>query len=282
MTIQALALSDAECAELLKALSGPGTQTQKWYAVVRKAFAHGVDRGAEAQALSDKLVEPLIDIAETVARAGAAPAAKATQRYGMYRTWAQEFQSDFSRRLDAGQAPGATYPEDIARFALEKAMASGLVQDTTQQHAALASDVFRDYAIKGSREGELEVDDNAVVNISQDDPSLPPQGAYVQSFQYISNDEVIGFMHATVLEAGLESDALDEAVHTAAETAVPTQAREEDIDLISMSASDVNNDGPRSQIEFLVARLGPNATYDAVLAAIAARDSDRPAAGERD
>lgn len=58
--------------------------------------------------------------------------------------------------------------------------------------------------------------------------------------------------------AQLGEAALDEAVHSAADLSIPTQAREEDLDLISMDASDVNNCG-RPQIQFLVARLSPQA-----------------------
>ena len=285
MSLSTLELSDTECAELLKQLAGPGTsQTQKWYSVVRKAFAMGVERATPTDGLAEALVEPLIDIAETVAQAELAlPPADSGARYGMYREWAKEFETDFARRLDSGEAPAVTYYDDIANFAIEKAKASGFVLSTRlpRTHAAPQHDVFRDYAIKGSREGQLEVDSHAQVNVVQDNPDLPPIGAYVQSFQYISNDEVIGFMLATLQDAGIEAGALDEAVHTTAELLAPAQAREEDLDLISMDASDVNNAGPKTQIEYLVARLGPNGAYDEVLEAIAVREKERPAAGPR-
>ncbi|MBS0452665.1 MAG: hypothetical protein JSS14_15295 [Proteobacteria bacterium] len=285
MTLSTLELSDAECAELLGQLAGPGTsQTQKWYSVVRKAFALGVERATPTDGLAEALVEPLIDIAETLAQAELAlPPADGGERYAMYRAWAKEFESDFARRLDSGEAPAVTYYADIANFAMEKAKASGFVLSTRfpRTHAAPQHDVFRDYAIKGSREGQLEVDSHAPVNLSQDDPDLPPQGAYVMAFQYISNDEVIGFMLATLQDAGLEAGALDDAVHTSAELLAPAQAREEDLELISMDASDVNNAGPRTQIEYLVARLGPNGAYDEVLEAIAVHEKERPAAGPR-
>ncbi len=66
-------------------------------------------------------------------------------------------------------------------------------------------------------------------------------------------------------------------MHSAAELSVPTQARQEDIDLISMEASDVNNEGVDTQIQYLVARVGPEAAFQAVEAAIAAAQDERQA-----
>jgi hypothetical protein len=277
MTVQAIELSIAECDELLKSLSG-NPSLDEWRGVVQKAFAKGVAAASPKETIPAVLVEPLIDIAETVARAELAVPTDSRDRYGLYAKWAGEFQQDFARRYAAGEGPAFTYVEDIEAFALKKAAETGFISIARPVPLTeLPRDVFREYAKSGAREGELEVDDNAQVHISQDDQNLPPQGAYVQSWQYISNDEIVGFLGAMMKDAELDSEALDEAVHTAAERSIPTQAREEDIDLISMAASDVNNDGLDTQIQFLVARTGPQAAFEAVEAAIAAAPSDRPA-----
>lgn len=270
MSLQTIELSIAECDELLKSLSGATPSLGEWRAVVQKAFAKGVAAATPKETIPSVLVEPLIDIAETVARAELALPTDSRDRYGIYAEWAGEFQRDFSRRLAAGQEPAFSYVEDIEKFALKKASASGFISiKAPVAESDLPRDVFREYARSGQREGELEVDERAEVHISQDDPELPAQGAYVQSWQYISNDEIVGFLNAMMRDANLEDGALDEAVHSAAELAVPTQAREEDLDLISMEASDVNNDGVDTQIQFLVARRGPQAAFEAVEGAIA-------------
>ena len=276
MTIQAIELSIAECDELLKELSGNPTQDQ-WREVVQKAFAKGVAAASPKDTIPVVLVEPLIDIAETVSAAGLGLPGDSRDRYGIYAEWAGEFQRDFARRLAQGQAPAETYIEDIDAFALKKAAAMGFVSIAKQ--APLADrNVFREYARAGQREGALEVDTNAQVNISQDDPELPPQGAYVQSWQYISNDEIVGFLNAMMNDAQIVEGALDGAVHAATEFAAPAQAREEDLDLIAMTAFDVNNEGVDTQIQFLVARRGPQAAFEAVEAAIAEapRQADAP------
>lgn len=280
MPVQTIELSNAECDELLAALSGPTPSLGEWRDVVRKAFAKGVASATPKDVLPAALVEPLIDIAETVARADLALPTDASDRYQIFATWAGEFQADFARRLTAGQEPAASYYEDIKAFALKKASETGFISAAPKiaSQSDLARDVFREYARMGQRDGELEVDSNAQVNISQDDPNLPAQGAYVQSWLYISNDEIVGFLNAMMRDAQLDAEALDEAVHSAADLAVPTQAREEDLDLISMNASDVNNDGVDTQVQFLIARLGPQAAFEAVEAAIAAapRQHDAP------
>jgi len=278
MSLQTIELSIAECDELLASLSGPTPSLGEWRAVVQKAFAKGVATAAPKDTIAAVLVEPLIDIAETVARAELALPTDSRDRYGIYAEWAGEFQKDFSRRLAAGQEPAFSYVEDIEAFALKKASASGFISiKAPVAQSDLPRDVFREYARSGQREGELEVDSNAEVHISQDDPELPAQGAFVQSWQYISNDEIVGFLNAMMRDANLEDGALDEAVHSAADLAVPTQAREEDLDLISMEASDVNNDGVDTQIQFLIARRGPQAAFEAVEAAIAEAPSQADA-----
>ncbi|CAN7783957.1 hypothetical protein LJR175_008362 [Variovorax sp. LjRoot175] len=270
MPLQTIDLSIAECDELLKSLSGPTPSLGEWRDVVQKAFAKGVAAATPIDTIPAVLVEPLIDIAETVARAELAVPTDSRDRYGLYAAWAGEFQADFARRLAAGKEPGSSYYDDIETFALRKASETGFISVARPlaSQGDLPRDVFREYARSGQREGELEVDENAQVNISQDDPELPAQGAYVQAWTYVSNDEIVGFLSAMMRDAELAPEALDEAVHSAAELAIPTQAREEDIDLISMEASDVNNDGVDTQVQFLVARLGPQGAFDAVEAAI--------------
>lgn len=271
MTIQAYELSDAECDELLKALSGPTPSLVEWRNVVRKAFAKGVDAAAPKEAVPTVLVEPLIDIAETVARAELALPSDSRDRYGLYATWAGEFQADFARRLAADQDPGASYYDDIEAFALKKASQSGFItvaRPLSSQNEV--RDVFREYARLGHSEGALEVDENAPVNISQDDPDLPAQGAYVQAWKYISNDEIVGFLCAMVRDAELAPDALDEAVQTAFETCPPGEVREEDIDLVAMVPSEANSAGADTQVGYMVALVGPQAAFEAVEAAIAA------------
>jgi hypothetical protein len=281
MSLQSIELSIAECDELLASLSGPNPSLGEWRAVVQRAFAKGVAAATPKDTIPSVLVEPLIDIAETVARAELALPTDSRDRYGIYAQWAGEFQRDFSRRLAAGEEPAFSYVEDIESFAKKKALESGFISiaptPATAQEA-LTRSVFREYALTGSRDGELEVDENAKVHLCQDNPAEPVQGAYVQCFKYISNDEIVGFLNALMKEAKIEAEALDEAVHSAAEEAVPTQAREEDLDLISMDASDVNNDGVDTQIQFLVARLGPDGAFQAVEAAIAEapRQADAP------
>lgn len=146
---------------------------------------------------------------------------------------------------------------------------------------ATERNVFRDYALLGSSVGALEVDENAEVSLSQDNPDLPPQGAYVMAWCYVSVNEIIGFVTARVHEAGLENNALDDAVHTAAARGMPAQARHEDLELLSMAASDVNNAGVDSQVSYLVAQLGPQAAYEVVLAVIQEASQERPADGPR-
>ena len=107
MTLSALELSDSECAELLKQLAGPGSQTEKWYTVVRKAFALGVERASPSDGLAETLVEPLIDIAATVAQAELAlPAEESGNRYGLYRVWAQEFEKTSRAASTPARHPG--------------------------------------------------------------------------------------------------------------------------------------------------------------------------------
>lgn len=270
MSLQTIELSVAECDELLKSLSGTTPSLGEWRAIVQKAFAKGVAAASPKDSIPSVLVEPLIDIAETVARAELTLPTDSRDRYGIFAEWAGEFQKDFSRRLAAGQEPAFSYVEDIAEFAMKKASAYGFISTKAPiAQSELPRDVFREFARSGQREGELEVDSNAEVHISQDDPALPAQGAFVQSWQYISNDEIVGFLNAMMRDANLGDGALDEAVHSAADLDVPTQAREEDLDLISMEASDVNNEGVDTQIQFLVARRGPQAAFEAVEAAIA-------------
>lgn len=152
----------------------------------------------------------------------------------------------------------------------------GLIIPAAPEGTAPEHNVFRDYARLGSRDGALEVDENAEVHLSQDDPNRPPQGAYVMAWRYIGIDEIVGFIGARVREAGLEESALDEAVHTAAELGTPTQAREEDLELLSTDASDVNNGGIDTQVAFLVAQLGVQGAYEAVLAIIQETDQIHP------
>ena len=267
MSVQAIELSIAECDELLKSLSGNPSQ-DAWREVVQKAFAKGVAAASPKETIPTVLVEPLIDIAETVAGAGLGLDGDSRDRYGLYAEWAGEFQREFTRRVAAGQEPAETYIEDIDAFALKKASEHGFVSIAAPV-PLVDRNVFREYARAGQRDGELEVDSNAQVNISQDDPELPAQGAYVQSWQYISNDEIAGFLNAMMNDAQLVDGALDGAVHAAAELPAPAQAREEDLDLISMDASEVNDEGFDTQIQFLVARRGPQAAFEAVEAAIA-------------
>lgn len=144
--------------------------------------------------------------------------------------------------------------------------------------AATASErnVFRDYARMGSRDGELEVDEDAEVHLSQDDPARQPQGAYVMAWRYIALYEIVGFISAKARDAGLEASALDEAVHTASEHGTPTQAREEDLELLSADATDVNNGGIATQVAYLVAQLGAQGAYEAVLAVVQEAEQARP------
>ncbi|MDN8617237.1 hypothetical protein [Variovorax ginsengisoli] len=277
MTVQAIELSIAECDELLKSLSGPNPSLNEWRKVVQKAFAKGVAAVSNEKTIPAVLVEPLIDIAESVARAELAPPGDSRDRYDLYAKWAGEFQQDFSRRLADGKEPAFSYVEDIEAFALKKASETGFIS-IARPVPISDRNVFREYARAGQREGALEVDENAQVNVSQDDPDLPPQGAYVQSWQYINNDEIVGFLNAMMRDAQLVDGALDGAVHAAAEFAAPTQSREEDLDLIAMTAFDVNDEGVDTQVQYLVARRGPQAAFEAVEAAIAEapRQADAP------
>lgn len=282
MTLQAIELSPAECDELLASLSGSAPSVAEWRAVVQRAFAKGVAAASPKDTIPAVLVEPLIDIAETIARGQLVPSGDSRGRYEQYAEWAKEFQESFSRRLAAGEEPHSSYYEDIEAFALKKVAVSGFISvDQPARTKVVERSVFREYAMAGQREGELEVDANAKVNISQDDPDVPPQGAYVECWTYISNDEISGFLTRMMNEAQLEGEALDQAVHSAAERAVPTQAREEDIDLVSMKASDVNDEGVDTQIQYLVARVGPEAAFKAVEAAIAAAQDENERAAPR-
>jgi hypothetical protein len=243
MTIDApIDLTDRECAELLKALSGPGTQTQKWYAVVRKAFAQGVERGSESQALSEKLVEPLIDIAETVARAGGAPAEKVTERYGLYRLWAQEFQSDFAQRDAAGERPAATYQTDIERFALAKALDWGIVpaaRPATASASLAPPDVHRDFAIR-----------------------------------YIEPEMLTGFIESLLNDAGVRDFELDQAVFDASKHEVHAFATELEKRIASKPFAEVNAAGRSAQVEYLAARVGVQGAYEFALQCKDERDRD--------
>lgn len=275
MSLQTIELSVTECDELLASLSGPNPSLGEWRAVVQKAFAMGVASAAPEAFMPTALIEPLIDIAETVAREELAlpPAAESRDRYGIYAAWAGEFQKDFSRRLAAGERPAISYVKDIESFAKKKAFESGFISTAPSPTTApkvLTRSVFREYALKGSRDGELEINRDAQVHLCQDDPTAPVQGAYVQCFKYINNDEIVGYLSALAKDANLEAEALDEAVHNAADLSIPTQASEVDLDLISMAASDVNNEGVDTQIQFLFARLGPDGAFQAIEAAIAA------------
>ena len=279
MTIQAYELSDAECDELLKALSGPTPSLVEWRNVVRKAFAKGVDAAAPQEATTTALIEPLIDIAETIGRAELALPSDSRDRYALYANWAGEFQTEFARRLAVGQDPGASYYDDIEAFALEKASKSGFITVARPLNAQTeVRDVFREYARSGQSEGALEVDENAPVNISQDDPDLPAQGAYVQAWKYISNDEIVGFLCAMVRDAELATDALDDAVQAAFQNSRRGQVREEDAVLVAMGPTEVNNGGVDDQVGYMVALVGPQAAFEAVEAAIAAapRQGDAP------
>ncbi|TAL65756.1 MAG: hypothetical protein EPN79_11290 [Burkholderiaceae bacterium] len=141
------------------------------------------------------------------------------------------------------------------------------MKEGAQSAANLMPDVFRDYAIQGQRVGALEVDADAQVNASRDDGKTV-NGAYVQSWRYVSNDEIVGFLSAMARSAGLDSSELDEAVHDAAESKIMTQAKVSEIDEISADASSMNNEGLESQVEFLVAAIGAQMAYEAVLCAI--------------
>jgi len=272
MTVQTIELSNAECDELLKSLSGPTPSLGEWRDVVRKAFAKGVAAFTPKDTIPVTLVEPLIDIAESVARAEMAPPNDSNARYGIYAQWAAEFQKEFARRLAAGEQPASSYRADIEAFALKKATANGFVSIVNLATPAsdLPRDVFRVYAQAGQRDGALEVDDNAQVNISQDDPDLPALGAYVQAWKYISNDEIVGFLCAMVRDAELGLEALNEAVQTAFEHSIPGEVRFEDFDLVAMVPSEVNNAGLDTQVQYMVALVGPQAAFEAVEAVIAA------------
>ncbi|KWT69572.1 MULTISPECIES: hypothetical protein [unclassified Variovorax] len=280
MTLQAIELSPAECDELLASLSGSAPSVAEWRAVVQKAFAKGLAAASPKDSMPAVLVEPLIDIAETIAREQLVPAGDSRGRYEQYAQWAKEFQESFSRRLAAGEEPHSSYYEDIEAFTLKKVAVSGFVSMKRPVPAtAVERSVFREYAMAGQKEGELEVDANAKVNISRDDPDLPPQGAYIECWTYVSNDEISGFLTRMMKDAQLDAETLDEAVHFAAARSVSTRPREEDMDLISMKASDVNNDGVDTQIQYLVARVGPEAAFQAVEAAISAaqEENEQPA-----
>ncbi len=199
MTIQAIELSPAECDELLSALSGSAPSVAEWRAVVQKAFAKGVAAASPKDTIPAVLVEPLIDIAETIAREQLVPEGDSRVPYEQYARWANEFQANFSRRLGAGEEPHSSYYEDIKAFTLNKVAAVGYTS-LKRPDPVVERSVFREYAIAGQREGELEVDGNAKVNISQDDPDLPPQGAYVECWTYVSNDEISGFLTARMKE----------------------------------------------------------------------------------
>ncbi|NVM88626.1 hypothetical protein [Variovorax sp. SG517] len=66
---------------------------------------------------------PLVDIAQTLARAGFID--PHGERYRLYEEWARDFQADFEARAAAGRKPGCTYLRDVTAFALRRAAAYG-------------------------------------------------------------------------------------------------------------------------------------------------------------
>lgn len=223
--------------------------------------------------------DAVIEIAEALGKLKLSPP-NATDRYAFIREWAPQLEKAIAElKSPAGQSVSEAREHVTLGFVRAKAHGAKFLPP--------APSVFREYGKDFSRHGVLEVDDNADVNIFQEDPDRPAQGAYVQAWRYVSNDELAGYMSRLVLESSAYStsasgrydcgDLLDDAIHTAAERAIPTQATEEQIETLSQKASDVNNAGVLTQITFLIATYGPEEAFAIVREAAfpSERDVDR-------
>ena len=82
---------------------------------------------------------PLVDIAQTLARAGLLDTRG--DRYRLYEEWARDFQADFEARAAAGRRPGRTYMRDVTAFALRRAAAYGLETRCEDYGPRLCSEV---------------------------------------------------------------------------------------------------------------------------------------------
>ncbi|RUR70464.1 hypothetical protein ABL849_09895 [Variovorax sp. 375MFSha3.1] len=82
---------------------------------------------------------PLIDIAQTLARAGFLDARG--ERYRLCEEWARDFQADFEARAAAGREPGSTYLRDVTAFALRRAAAYGFAARSEDYGPRLCSEM---------------------------------------------------------------------------------------------------------------------------------------------
>lgn len=131
------------------------------------------------------------------------------------------------------------------------------------------------------REGEVEIDPNAPVNASADDGTRT-QGACVQSWHYISNEQLAQAMAERLDAAGVQGEDLDESVHTTAEggVACDTESADDDFDAASKLASDANNAGMQDQCLFLIEHLGAGGANELVTRLIGARSQQRARTSE--
>lgn len=131
------------------------------------------------------------------------------------------------------------------------------------------------------REGEVEIDPNAPVNASTGDDKRT-QGAYVQSWIYVSNDIIACDMVCRLVDAGVSCEDLDDLVHTAAEGSVAcdTESADDDFDAASKLASDANNAGLPDQCLFLIEHLGAGGANELVTRLIGARSQQRARTSE--
>ncbi|HWS26308.1 MAG TPA: hypothetical protein VN259_06980 [Xanthomonadales bacterium] len=107
------------------------------------------------------------------------------------------------------------------------------------------------------KDGEVEIDPGADVNPSADD-GKKVQGMYVQSWHYVSNEQVANGLAQRLEAGGLQPEDLDDLVHSIAEkgVATDTECAEADLQARSTVASDANNAGLAGQCLFLIEQLG--------------------------
>lgn len=137
----------------------------------------------------------------------------------------------------------------------------------TNVYRQVAQDLWRS-------DGHVEFDADAQVSPSEDD-GRRAQGAYVQSWHYISNEELAAYMADRLEGSGAQCEDLDDLVHTAAENMVATDAENppDELNAQSVMASDANNEGLAGQCLFLIERLGAGEANELVTRLIAERQA---------
>lgn len=122
--------------------------------------------------------------------------------------------------------------------------------------------VYRDFAKQNLHEdGSVEIDASAQVNVCSEENG-GTDGAYVQSWHFISADAATSYIVEKLQEADLRADALIDLVYAAA------------VKDASIDADDVNDACIESQVEFLVKTLGIEAAYAGVLNVL--QNADHP------